>query len=118
MTAASPDPRPDPKPESPVEPNHDTNHDTNHGHERMRRAVHLRQQRRARWSEEGERSIWQNMSMIGALGWLIVVPTLLGVLAGRWLDDMFASGIFWTGALIVLGVGIGSYLAWQRINKE
>jgi ATP synthase protein I len=110
MTAASPDPRPDRKSESPTEPNH--------GHEQMRRAVHLRQQRSARWAKEGERSIWQNMSMIGALGWLIVVPTLLGVLAGRWLDRVFDSGIFWTAALIVLGVAVGSYLAWQRINKE
>ena len=65
----------------------------------------------------GERSIWQNMSMIGALGWLIVVPTLLGVLIGRWLDTTFDTGIFFSGACIFLGVSFGCYLAWQRMNK-
>jgi predicted F0F1-ATPase subunit len=33
-----------------------------------------------------ERSIALNLAMIGALGWTIVIPTLCGVFAGRWLD--------------------------------
>lgn len=90
----------------------------NKAHEKLRRAVHLREQRSERWKKEGERSLWQNLSMIGALGWLIVTPTLLGVLLGRWLDTVFDSGIFFSGALIILGVGFGSYLAWHRISKE
>ncbi len=88
------------------------------GHKELRRAVDLREQRSTRWKREGERSVWQNLSMIGALGWLIVVPTLLGVLVGRWLDNTFGTGIFFSGALIFLGVVFGSYLAWQRITKE
>lgn len=88
------------------------------GHDKMRRAVRLREQRRERWKKEGERSLWQTLSMVGALGWLIVVPTLLGVLVGRWLDHLLETGIMFTGALIVLGVSAGSYLAWQRVNKE
>lgn len=90
----------------------------NEGHRKMRRAVRLREQRSERWKKEGERSLWQNLSMIGALGWLIVTPTLLGVLLGRWLDRLFDTGIFFSGALIVLGIAIGSYLAWQRVIKE
>ena len=90
----------------------------NEGQKKMQRAVELRERRSARWREEGERSLWQNMSMIGALGWLVVTPTLLGVLIGRWLDSRFATGIFFSGALIFLGVTVGCYLAWQRIRKE
>jgi ATP synthase protein I len=90
----------------------------NQGHGKMQRAVRLREQRRKRWKKEGERSLWQNLSMVGALGWLIVTPTLLGVLVGRWLDGLFETGIFFSGALIFLGIAIGSYLAWQRVNKE
>lgn len=84
---------------------------------KMRRAVRLREERSERWKKEGERPLWQNLSMIGALGWLIVAPTLLGVLVGRWLDRMFDTGIFFSGALIFLGIAIGCYLAWQRVNK-
>lgn len=89
----------------------------NEGHRKMRRAVRLREQRREQWKREGERSIWENLSMIGALGWLIVTPTLLGILTGRWLDRTFDTGIFFSGALIFLGIVVGCYLAWQRINK-
>jgi ATP synthase protein I len=84
----------------------------------MEEAVKLRQQRRDEWRRTGERPLWRNLSMIGAIGWLIVVPILLGVLFGRWLDTYFESGIFWSGALIVLGAAAGSYLAWQRVMEE
>lgn len=90
----------------------------NHLQRKMRDAVRLRETRSERWKQEGERSLWQNLAMVGALGWLIVTPTLLGILLGRWLDGLFDSGIFFTGALIVVGVSFGFYLAWQRINKE
>lgn len=90
----------------------------NHGPNNMKRAVQLRQERSRRWTEEGERPLWKNLSMVGALGWLIVAPTLLGVLAGRWLDDTFGTGILFTGALIFIGVVTGGALAWQRINSE
>ena len=86
--------------------------------QKMQRAVKLRQQRRGQWEKEGERSLWQNLSMIGALGWLIVTPTLMGVLLGRWLDRIFATGIMFSGALIFLGIASGCYLAWKRIKQE
>ncbi len=90
----------------------------NHDEDEMRDAIRLREERREAWRREGDRSVWRNLSMIGALGWLIVIPTLLGVLAGRWLDGRFGTGIFFTGALIFLGIAAGSYLAWNRMNRE
>lgn len=90
----------------------------NNAHKKMERAVKLREKRRERWEQEGERPLWKNLSMIGSLGWLIVIPTLVGVLVGRWLDRAFGTGITFSGALIFLGVVIGSWLAWQRMNKE
>ncbi len=86
--------------------------------EEMESSVQLRRQREEMWRRSGERSLWQNVSMIGALGWLIVTPTLFGVLIGRWLDVRLGTGIFWSGALIMLGAAFGGYLAWQRIEKE
>ncbi len=94
-----------------VTPNHE-------GQDKVREAIRLREERHERWKKEGERSLWQNLSMIGALGWLIVIPTLIGVLAGRWLDHHFGTGIFFSGALIFLGIVVGCCLAWQRVKKE
>ena len=90
----------------------------NHGPNNMKRAVKLREERSRRWEEEGERPLWRNLSMVGSLGWLIVTPTLIGVLPGRWLDQTFGTGIVFTGALIFLGVVLGCGLAWQRIKGE
>jgi ATP synthase protein I len=85
---------------------------------RLDQAVRLRRGRRERWQREGERSIGRNLAMIGALGWTIVTPTLIGIFAGRWLDRVFGAGIFWTLGLLVAGLGLGCWLAWQRIYRE
>jgi ATP synthase protein I len=87
-------------------------------HERLSDAVKTRQERRERWQREGERSIGQNLAMIGVLGWTIVLPTLLGLFAGRWLDRQFHMGIFWTLSLLVVGLTAGCMLAWRRMHSE
>ncbi len=87
-------------------------------HEKLSHAVKTRQERRERWQREGERSIGQNLAMIGVLGWTIVLPTLLGLFAGRWLDRQFHMGIFWTLGLLVVGLTAGCMLAWKRMHSE
>ena len=87
-------------------------------HEPLGKAVRTRRERRLRWQREGERSIGQNLAMIGSLGWTVVVPTLLGIFIGRWLDQVFRSGIFWTLGLLVAGVTIGCVLGWKRMQRE
>ena len=92
------------------EPNHE-------GREEMRKAVDLRQSRREIWAREGERPLWKNLSMVGALGWLIVVPILGGLFLGRWLDEVFAAGVLFASALTFAGACLGLYLAWRRMNQ-
>jgi ATP synthase protein I len=86
--------------------------------QRLDEAVRKRHERRARWHREGERSTGQNLAMIGALGWTIVTPTLIGIFAGRWLDRAFGTGVFWTLGLLFLGLVIGCTLAWRRMHRE
>lgn len=86
--------------------------------EELGEAVRKRQERRARWQHEGERSLGQNLAMIGAFGWMIVLPTLLGIFAGRWLDLRFGTGIFWTLGLLVLGLALGCSVVWRRMQGE
>ena len=87
-------------------------------HGRLQQAVRTRQELRERWRREGERSLGRNLAMIGALGWTIVLPTLAGIFAGRWLDRFFATGVFWTLGLLVAGLAIGCTLAWKRMHSE
>ena len=86
--------------------------------DRLEDAVRTRRERRDLWERMGERSIGQNLAMIGSLGWVIVAPILAGIFLGRWLDRIFDSGLFWTLGLLVLGVAIGAVLAWKRMEQE
>ena len=88
------------------------------GPERLNWAVKVRRERRDQWRREGERSMAQNLAMIGALGWLIVVPMLAGMFAGRWLDQRLGTGHILTCALLVAGLSLGCVLAWKRATRE
>lgn len=87
-------------------------------HETLRRRVRAHRDRKEFWEREGERSLAQNLAMIGALGWLIVLPTLAGVFLGRWLDEIAGTGIMWTAALLFVGVVAGCGMAWRRIHHD
>ena len=90
----------------------------NEGKRKMVSAVRRREWERREWESKGERSIWRNLAMFGSLGWLVIIPTLIGLAVGRWLDNTFDTGITLTAAGIFLGVCAGGFLAWQRMNKE
>ena len=72
--------------------------------------------RHRRWQCEGDPSVARRLGQIGVLGWIIVVPMLIGVFAGRWLDQRFNSGLFCTAPLLMLGLAFGCWSAWKWIK--
>jgi ATP synthase protein I len=79
--------------------------------------VRLRGERHERGLREGDPSVARRLAQIGVLGWIIVVPLLIGVFAGRWLDQKFSSGLFWTGPLLMLGLALGCWSAWKWMQS-
>lgn len=79
--------------------------------------VRLRGERYRRWLREGDPSVAHRLAQIGVLGWIIVTPMLLGLFAGRWLDQTFDTGLFWTAPLFMLGLGLGCWSAWKWIKS-
>jgi ATP synthase protein I len=79
--------------------------------------VRLREERRRRRQREGDPSVARRLAQIGVLGWIIVVPMLIGIFAGRWLDHAFNSGLFWTGPLLMLGLALGCWSAWKWMKS-
>ena len=84
----------------------------------MADAARKQQERRKLWRTEGEPSVVRFVGQIGVLGWIIVAPTLIGLFIGRWLDHTFGTGIFWSAALLVLGVALGFWSGWRWMNRQ
>jgi ATP synthase protein I len=87
------------------------------GEESLKKSVRTERERRERGGRESKRSIGHYLARAGGIGWLVVVPTLLGAFAGRWLDRRFDTGVTLTGALLVLGLAAGCYLAWELLYR-
>jgi len=47
-----------------------------------------------------------------------MIPTVLGLLLGIWLDRMFPGDISWTLTFLIVGLVIGCLNAWQWITRE
>jgi ATP synthase protein I len=62
--------------------------------------------------------VWFGVGMMGLIGWSVVVPTLLGAALGLWLDSRHPGKHAWTLALLVAGLAIGCWNAWQWVAKE
>ena len=83
----------------------------------LERAVETRRARKEKWAREGERPLARNLALVGTLGWLVVVPALLGTFAGRALDRLAGTGVTFTCALMGSGLAIGCWLAWNRMRS-
>lgn len=78
--------------------------------------VRRRGERHGRWLRGGEFTVSRRLAQIGVLGWIVVVPMLLGMFAGRWLDERYGSGLFWTAPLLMLGAALGCWSAWRWVQ--
>ena len=83
----------------------------------LEKAVERRNARADRWRREGERPLGRNLALAGALGWLVVIPTLLGAFSGRALDRNFGTGVTFSAGLMCAGLVVGCWLAWRRMRS-
>ncbi|MBY8826539.1 AtpZ/AtpI family protein [Hephaestia mangrovi] len=84
--------------------------------DRLLDAVRLRARRQR--EADGVPSLASGLGRIGVLGWQIVIPALIGLAIGRWLDHRFGTVIFWTAPLLILGVALGCWSGWAWIKRQ
>jgi len=75
-----------------------------------------RQAKRA--GEHRHDTFWRGLGMVGAIGWMIVVPMLLGAFVGRWIDRRSETGVFWTLSLLFIGLVLGCVSTWRHVQEE
>lgn len=80
--------------------------------------VRRRLARRHHWLRHGAPTLGGQLARVGVLGWIIVVPTLLGAWLGHFLDRAGGGGIFWSGSLMAAGIGLGCWSAWKWVHSQ
>lgn len=63
--------------------------------------------------DPGGRSFWRSLSVLGSVGWPIVMTTVGGALLGRWIDARWNAGIRFTLMLLVGGAVTGAAIVWR-----
>jgi ATP synthase protein I len=86
--------------------------------DRIGEAARRAAERARRGTQDPEPSLGVRLGQIGILGWTIVAPTLIGLFAGRWLDRQFATGIFFSAPLLMLGAVLGFWSAWKWMHRQ
>jgi ATP synthase protein I len=80
--------------------------------------VRQKSKRKVQARQEGDRSIWAGLGLFGMVGWSVIIPTLLGIALGIWIDKRFPSPYSWTLMLLFVGVVLGCWNAWHWIQRE
>ena len=86
--------------------------------DRLTQAAQKAAEREAEGRADPEPSLGARLGQIGVLGWTIVVPTLLLLFLGRWLDRSFGTGIFFSAPLLMAGAAIGFWSAWRWMHSQ
>lgn len=68
--------------------------------------------------EPSAASFWRSLSVLGTVGWSIAVPAVVGAWLGHRLDLRWDSGVRFTLMLLVLGVMVGSAIAWRAVREH
>lgn len=78
-------------------------------------SAHRKARRMADARRRGDRG-WSSLAHVGTLGWVFVLPVVLGAMAGGLLARMTGHRA-WVLIPMLLGVAVGSYLVWWQLRR-
>jgi ATP synthase protein I len=80
--------------------------------------IRAKETRKIKARREKDRGLWFGLGMFGLVGWSVVIPTLMGIGVGVWLDKILLDRYSWTLMGLALGVIAGCINAWYWVKKE
>ena len=84
----------------------------------LARAAQSAVERDAAERSDPEPSLAARLGKAGVLGWTMIVPMLVGLFIGRWLDETFKTGVFFSAPLLMIGAAIGFWSAWRWMHRQ
>jgi len=86
--------------------------------ENFDREIREKSKRKIQARREKQKGVWFGLGMFGLVGWSVVVPALLLLALGIWIDSRYESRYSWTLMLLVMGITIGCLNAWYWVKQE
>ncbi|MBD3288794.1 ATP synthase subunit [candidate division KSB1 bacterium] len=87
--------------------------------EEFRERIKKKEERKQRGEREKKsRALWYGIGMFGVVGWAVVIPTLLFLAIGIYLDTKIEDKISWTLIFLFVGVVTGCLNAWYWVKRE
>lgn len=81
--------------------------------------VRIKEARKMKARRRKDRRIWFGLGMFGVVGWSVVMPTLLGLFLGIWIDNTWPQLPYSFTLMGLLGGLIaGLFSAWYWVNYE
>jgi ATP synthase protein I len=59
---------------------------------------------------------WRSLSLLGSVGWPIVLLATGGTFLGRYLDGRWGTGIRFTLVLLTVGTALGTFVALRALR--
>jgi ATP synthase protein I len=82
----------------------------------MEKAIAEKEARRISARREKDQSLLFGLSIFGIVGWSVVIPTMIGIALGIWLDGRWPSRFSWTLMLLFGGLILGCLNAWYWVS--
>lgn len=82
------------------------------------RKINVKAERKLKAQRQAHKHVWFGLGMLGVVGWSIVVPGLLGLLIGLWLDNCCPGHYLWALNLFLVGMFLGCINACHWMMKE
>lgn len=80
--------------------------------------IEKKEKRKIRARKKKNQGIWMGLGVFGVIGWSVMIPTIIGVIIGIWIDNRWPGRISWTLTFLFLGIILGCLNAWYWIQKE
>lgn len=80
--------------------------------------IEVKEKQKIKERRKTKNGFWYGLGMFGLIGWSVVVPTVLGIILGRWMDKKLHGTQSWTLTFLIVGLVIGCMIAWFWLSKE